>query len=946
VAVDWGAFYAGSGARRVELPTYAFQRERYWLDGTADGLAHPLLDAAVEIADSGGLLLTGRLSLTRTPWLADHTVAGTVLLPGTAVVELALQAAAVVGAGGVDDLTLLAPLALPASGSVRLQLSVGAEDEQGRRTLAMLARPPGEAEWTRHATGLLGPVAPAPAASPTWPPAGAEPVDLSGAYERLAEAGYGYGPAFRGLVAAWSAGPDRYAEVRLPSSLATDGFAVHPALLDAALHVLVLDAADAADGLLLPFSWSGVQLGGTTTGTLRVRLSRSVDGDVALAVSDGDGRSLGGVAALSLRPAQAAGGTAAGGLQRLAWVRTPLLPADVAGRQWAVVGADPQAAAVADAVRADGIAAPLCYELASVAELSTAPQVVLLPYLPDPRDVAEDPPYAVHRGLSELLDAVQQWVTDDRGGSRLVVLADPDAVVSAPVWGLLRSAAAEHPGRFALADVRNGGPGRWRLLAAALDAGEPQCAVRDGAVLVPRLAAGHAAEGTTPDLTTGTVLVTGGTGGLGALVAIHLVERHGVQDLLLTSRRGPAAAGAAELVTELERRGATVRVAACDVADRRAVAALLRSVPADRPLVGVVHAAGVLDDGTVEGLSPERLDAVLRPKVDAGWLLHELTADLPLSAFVLFSSVAGVLGTLGQASYAAANAFLDALSLHRAGLGLPGVSIGWGLWSLPTGMTAGLSDGARALLAGTGLAALPAEQGLALLDAALATTGPVLAVRWDLAGVRARSEAGGEIPAVLRGLVRSPRPAPTPAGADPIETGAAQQHREAAGLAGRLAGLDRVDAARTVRDLVRARVAAALGHGSAAAVDVDLPFSELGLDSLTGVELRNRLSTDTGLRLSATLVFNLPTVSGLSDYLLRELVPAPPAPDQVLRQALDQVSALLDSGNAGPEERDRVVAVLRVAVARLGGTPDGGDLLASLDVASDEEMFQFIDKHL
>ena len=282
-----------------------------------------------------------------------------------------------------------------------------------------------------------------------------------------------------------------------------------------------------------------MRLAGTATDTLRVRLSRSVDGDVALAVSDGDGRPLGSVAALSLRPAQAAGGTALGsGLQRLDWVRTPLVPAAATGRQWAVVGTDPRAAAVVDAVRRDGIGAALCYELASVAELATAPEVVLLPYLPDPRDVAEDLPYAVHEGLSELLDAVQQWVTVERGGSRLVVLADPDAVVSAPVWGLLRSAAAEHPGRFALADVGDGGPGTWRLLAAALDVDEPQCAVRDGAVLVPRVAAGHGAEGTAPDLTTGTVLVTGGTGGLGALVATHLVEAHGVRDLLLTSRRG------------------------------------------------------------------------------------------------------------------------------------------------------------------------------------------------------------------------------------------------------------------------------------------------------------------------------------------------------------------------------------------------------------------------
>ena len=667
--------------------------------------------------------------------------------------------------------------------------------------------------------------------------------------------------------------------MRLPDGLATDGFAVHPALLDAALHVLVLDAADAGEGLLLPFSWSGVRLAGAGAETLRVRLSRSADGEVALAVSDGAGQPLGGVAGLTLRPAPAVGGAAAGtGLQRLDWVRTPLAAAEGAGRQWAVVGTDPRAEEIAGAVRADGIAAPLCYELASVAGLATAPEVVLLPYLPDPRDAAEDPAYAVHEGLSELLDAVQQWVAEEREGARLVVLADPDAVVSAPVWGLLRSAAAEHPGRFALADVGAGGAGTWRLLAAALDAGEPQCAVRDGAVLVPRVAPVPEEAGPAPDLTTGTVLVTGGTSGLGALVAGHLVERHGVRDLLLTSRRGPAAAGVEEVVRELERRGATVRVAACDVADRRALTALLASVPADRPLVGVVHAAGVLDDGTVGALSPERLDAVLRPKVDAGWLLHELTADRPPAAFVLFSSAAGALGTLGQAGYAAANSFLDALARHRAGRGLPAVSVGWGLWSLPTGMTAGLSETDRTRLAGAGLAALPAEAGLALLDAALAATGPVLAARWDLAAVRARAETGGEIPAVLRGLVRAPRPAPAGGDAAPAGTGPAAP--AASGFAARLAGLDRAAAAAAVQDLVRQQVAVALGHSSMSAVDVDAPFNELGLDSLTGVELRNRLGAETGLRLSATLVFNQPTVAGLADYLLGELVPAAPAPER------------------------------------------------------------------
>jgi acyl transferase domain-containing protein len=939
--VNWAAFYSGTGARRIDLPTYAFQRQRYWLDDTTGKTAYPLLEAAVELADSGGLLLTGRLSRNRTPWLADHVIAGAVLLPGTVLMELALRAAAMFGVAGIDDLTLHTPLALAESEAVEMQISGGAEDEQGRRPLAVHSRPAGQpgAEWTRHATGVLGPTTPVPSMPPSWPPADAEPVDLAGAYERLAQAGYEYGPAFRNLVAAWSDGPDRYVEVRLASTLSTDGYVAHPALLDAAMHILVLDAVDAGEGLLLPFSWSGVRLAGTATDTVRVRISRRADGDVSLAIADGNGQALGGVAALGFRPARGVAGTVPGTrLQKVSWTRTPLRPANAAGRHWVVIGADPGAEAIADAIRAEGIGATLCYELASVAELGSGPDVVVLPYRPAPPGGADDPLDAVHEGLSELLDTAQQWVAGDRGDSRLLVLADPAAMASAPAWGLLRSAMAEHPGRFALAEVTDGGPGQWRLVAAALDAGEPECAVRDDEVLVPRVAAEPDAEDTPPDLTGGTVLITGGTGGLGALVATHLVERHGVRDLLLVSRRGPLAAGSAELVTELERKGATVRVDACDVADRAAVAALLASVPASRPLVGVVHAAGVLDDGIIEGLSPDRVEAVLRPKADAGWLLHELTAGLPLSAFVMFSSAASVLGTPGQASYAAANAFLDALARHRAGLGLPGVSIGWGLWSLPTGMTAGLSARDRDRLAGAGLAELPVEQGLAMLDAALAATGPVLAARWDLGRVRTRAEGGSEVPAILRDLVH-PRGQATPGGPGSIETVAARQAPVAADLAGQLARTDRDSAASIVRDLVRRHVAAALGHGTPAAVGMDVAFSELGLDSLTGVELRNRLSAETGLRLPATLVFNRPTVNGLSDYLLGELAPAP---DHVFRDALEQVTAYVGGGGARADERDRVLAMLKAATAQLGEVRGGEDSLAELDLTSDEEILRFI----
>jgi acyl carrier protein len=306
---------------------------------------------------------------------------------------------------------------------------------------------------------------------------------------------------------------------------------------------------------------------------------------------------------------------------------------------------------------------------------------------------------------------------------------------------------------------------------------------------------------------------------------------------------------------------------------------------------------------------------------------------------VLFSSVTGVLGTLGQAGYAAANVFLDALARHRAGLGLPGVSIGWGLWSLPTGMTAGLSTADRARLAGAGLADLSVEHGLALLDAALGATGPVLASDWDLAAVRARADAGGDIPAVLRGRVQRRR------AVVPAATIAGPAAGPAGGLADRLAGLDRAAARTAVLDLVRAQVASALGHGTADEVDIDSPFIELGLDSLTAVELRNRLGSVTGLPLPATVVFSRPSVIELSDYLLGELLPPAPPPDEVLRRALDQVAAHLEGAAGLQTERDQVVALLESAVVRLTGDRQGNPV-RDIDLVSDDEMFAFIDSQL
>ncbi|SCD83224.1 Phosphopantetheine attachment site [Streptomyces sp. DpondAA-F4a] len=462
-------------------------------------------------------------------------------------------------------------------------------------------------------------------------------------------------------------------------------------------------------------------------------------------------------------------------------------------------------------------------------------------------------------------------------------------------------------------------PGPDRL-AEAVAGGEPHLALRDGTWYVPRLArvpapdtaagadapdAEAAATVADPGLGTGTVLLTGATGALGGIVARHLAGHHGVRHLLLLSRSGPDAA----LIAELTELGAEVTGVACDAADRDALARVLAELPAERPLTAVIHAAGVLADGVLASLTPERVDAVLRPKVDAAWNLHELTADLGLSAFVLFSSSAATLGSPGQGNYAAANAYLDALAVHRHTLGLPAHSLAWGLWAQASGMTGTLDETDRARIARGGVAPLPTEEGLALFDAALRGTEPVvLPLRLDTAALRGQADA---LAPLFRGLVPVRR-----ATAGQAATGGADSLRD------RLAGLLEPEREPFLTELVQSRVATILGYRSAQDVGRTLPFRELGFDSLAAVELRNQLAATTGLRLPATLVFDHPTPAELARYLLGELTGAldRAAPAATARAADDEPIAIVGMGCrfpgdvSSPEELWRLVAEGREAV--------------------------------
>jgi NADPH:quinone reductase-like Zn-dependent oxidoreductase/acyl carrier protein len=1315
--LDWARLLAGG--RRVDLPTYAFQRQHFWPrpvpagagDVRTAGLApvgHPLLSAAMELAAGQGLVLTGQVSLQTLPWLADHAVAGTVLLPGTAFVELALCAADQAGCGRVEELTLEAPLVLPGEGATQVQVTVGGPDEGGQRAIEVYARPEAEGAgpWTRHASGRLAPAgSPADALSAgdftasagdftAWPPPGALPLDTAGLYEAMAAGGYGYGPVFQGLRAAWRRGDDVFAEVALPADAAADAgaFGLHPALLDAALHVAALGGALAPPGapqdgtIRLPFAWTGVSLHAAGASVLRVRLSQAADGALSLAAADAAGQPVVSVGSLVSRPVapgqlEAAACGPRDALFSVEWV--PVAAAGPAGR-WAVAGPDPLD--LATGLAAAGVDVRTYQDLAALAEAAETgepvPDMVLacagVAAGPEGGSVAA----AARLAVGQALGLVQQWLTEDRLASSRLVVVTRQAVAAVPeegvadlagaaVWGLVRSAQSENPGRLVLADLAAAdGIGAAGVLAAAAGSGEPELAVRGetvharrlarpaaGLLVPPReggpwrldvtepgsmdglalvrcpevaepLAAGqvrvavraagvnfrdlalclgliglqasrmgsdvagvvtgigpevaglapgdrvlgladggfgplavadaqvlaripdgwsfaqaatvpvafmtawyaltdlararsgerllvHAAaggvgmaavaiarhlglevyataspgkwptlaamgldeahiassrtaafEGTflaatagmdivldalageltdaslrllprggrfiemgktdirdaagvardypgvayrafdlvqagperlgqilaqvtgllaagelaplpvrawdvrrareafrfmsqarhtgkivltiPPDPAAprpaGTVLVTGGTGMLGGLVARHLAARRAGR-MVLASRSGPAAYGAAALAAALAAEGTPVQVTACDAADRGALAGLLAAIPADAPLTTVIHAAGVLDDGVTGSLTPARVDTVMRPKADAAWNLHELTATADLDGFVLFSSAAATFGSAGQGNYAAANAFLDALACRRRAAGRPATSLAWGLWADASGMTGHLGHGEKSRISRGGTAELATAEGLALLDLAAARDEALLApVPLDVAGLRARAAQGAEVPALLRGLAggfagglnRRPASAAPGTGSD-----AAQSLRL------RLAPLAGPDRRRMLVDLVRAHAAAVLGYAAPEAIEAGMPFKELGFDSLTALELRNRLNAATGLRLPATLVFDFPTPGAMADHLRAEIIEEEKPVAMPIFAELDQLEASLSGADLNRDIRENITGRLQAILSRWlevaeDADPEGADV--EFNSATPDEVFDFLDK--
>ncbi|GHH30771.1 polyketide synthase [Streptomyces rubradiris] len=816
VPVDWRGLLADDVARAawVDLPTYPFERQHFWRrpvpSAGASGMGlddagHPLLGALVRLPESGGLVATGRWSASTLAWAA-----GTEATDGSDGAPVRVPEAVLVElalwAGGEAD--------APVVEELTIDPAVVLPRHGGRDIRIVVGRP--DASRRRPITVYSGP--PGAAVTQEWTRHATGTVTPSA-----------------GPPGEFSLGPA--AEVALDDAEQPDAhrYGIHPALLDAAVRAVV--SPDER-----PKTWRGVQLLASGATGIDVR-SASAPTRPAwhIELTDPAGQRVLEVAELvTEQREQAQPAASCAGLFRIDWVDHPL---------------PPNSSAAGSAAR----------YITDATDLVGAPATVLIHEV----DIsAGDPRGAV---VAEL-ELLQAFLARPAGDDDRLVIVTPDGedVVTSAVRGLVRSAQSEHPGRFVLVAVDDAAGATNAVIAAALS-GEPQLRLRDGRAQVPRLDRLHPAASSSqarpldPD---GTVLITGGTGTLAAVTARHLVTEHGVRHLILAGRRGPEADGAAALHDELVGLGATVRLVAADVADREQVVALLAMVEENHPLTAVVHTAGVLDDAVITELDPHRVDAVFGAKVDAARHLDDLTRDLGLAAFVLYSSAAGVLGNPGQGNYTAANAALDAVARERRHAGLAAVSIAWGYWDRASGLTRHLGHADHRRNRDIGMVALSDGDGMALLDQCLrAGDGPdaaLVAAGFDLAALRAADQS--RVPPVLRSLVRGKRPIGR------ATTNARPAPAAPASPSGRISALPPAEQFDALVDLIRRQCSLVLGHASTDAIRLDRTFKDSGFDSLTALELRNRLATATGLSLPPSMIFDFPRPRSLAAHLQAKLL--------------------------------------------------------------------------
>lgn len=896
--VEWRALWP-SGGEIADLPTYPWQRERYWFDqlsGSREDTAprkrsgdHPLLGERVEPAAGAGaarqMLWEIDFEPQRPRYLADHRVFGDVVLPGAAMLEM-LHAAGHQIAGGdgvaIEDVVFESPLRIAEGARVRAQVLMTIDG--GTIRAGVFSRPAGAdapAAWTAHATASVRVRAQAAhdaAAAMTLDERRARStaaIAPAEHYAAMLREGVAYGPAFSVITELAAGGGESFARLSLPPGMSDQAYTIHPALLDGALQTVAAAVSGASAGgrdAYLPQgvgAWQIARPAGRAVWA-HARLESALNGDhldAAVDIVDDEGGVIATLRGFRLKRTGRSTQALAGALIDTQWEAAPHTgdAAPAAGNWVVLADRGGVGARVADRLRASGCQvvvvdepAALGHALASASDLSGVVHLWSL-------DAAEAG-VLMASGCAHALETVQRlaalpqpprlWLVTR--GARACGEA-PIALAQAPMIGFGLTVAQEHPElRCTLVDLEPGvSPGDATAMIAAdlaAPAREQHVAWRNGARLAARLSAAPAPPAEPASLDAGaTYLITGGFGTLGLLSARLLVER-GARHLVLTGRRG--AAGHGQDVDALERMGATVTAAALDISQAADAASLFDDLLPRLPrLAGVIHAAGVLDDALLTQTSPARFDAVMAPKVLGAAHLHARTAPLALDFFVLFSSAASLLGSAGQAGYAAANAYLDALAHHRRASGLPAVSINWGLWA-DGGM--GAEAGVEARMAARGVAAIAPRDGLALLDAWLGPETPaqigVLPIDWP---VFLRQFPSGVPSLFARFSDRERREPPARA----IAAAASPEARAA-----------------LVLEVLREDVATVLGIRDAKSIGLRDRFFDLGMDSLMAVELRNRLQASFDQPFSSTIAFDCPSLDALAARVRASIEPVP-APD-------------------------------------------------------------------
>ncbi|MEL4889498.1 SDR family NAD(P)-dependent oxidoreductase [Pectobacterium betavasculorum] len=897
----------------VPLPTYPFQHRRYWLQApparpTLDGgffaVKHPFLHACIDNAAQQSWIFTGQLDAARQPWILEHRVADIPAGAGTMTAEMILSIGEQVGCQRLDDLFLHAILPLNECIPTSIQLHVSPPEADGGRTVEAYFHQPGDPEpreyhmapWKRYATCRLVPDEKLSPEWPdfhndNWPPADAKPVDFTPIYEHLAAQGVILGNAFQRLINVWEHEDGLYIEATSPESHAELGedFILHPTLLDAGMQAALLEQLKPGEENIQPrllFSLSGIRQYIRGAQRLRGHLVRKTTepspsgySEYALRLADDTGRAAAIIDSIVLKSSNSPRlSPSRPPFYHLAWREIAQDASTTKPKIRWIVPQNRLRERFSGLIKEQDASNAYDDMHQALATFSPQPDEIAVFIAPDGDDTLE---YIDHGPTHSTLNALQTWLNDPRATDVPLLIVTQGAIATndrenvpnlaqSPVWGLVRTAQLEYPGRFCLLDINEVENTALSSIHTAINtlSHEPQLALRKGKILAPRLvktvgngdltAYNHADQPENPSRNLnpdGTVLITGGTGALGKVIAKHLVEHHGVRHVLLASRRGKDAPGANALLKDITELGAQATIVACDIANVAAVASLLDTIPTAHPLTAVIHTAGSVDTATLKTMSAEQIDNVLQSKAVSAWNLHQLTQHHDLAAFILYSSAVSILAQKGQGNYAAANAFLDALAHHRRHQGLPATAMAWGMWAERSEMGEQLGDDDIQHIIATGQIPLSRPQGLAFLDTvvgAQVVNHPPLLIpaRLNLEALREQ----GDIPLLAEVL--------------PARTAA----RDSVSASPQIANMPEKERLPYLLNVIIQYAGEVLSHPDPESIRSDVEFITLGFDSLTSVEMGSRLSQTFGVRIPATAIFDHSTPQALAQFLLSILV--------------------------------------------------------------------------